>query len=122
MMKKQQGLSFFGFIIVAMAVAMALITAFKVVPTYIEYFNIKQALTTIAKQNSGATPAAIRESYVRHADISNIHAIKPEDLIITQVAGRTVIRTDYEQVVPLVANVSFLFQFSIETSSSGPSE
>jgi Tfp pilus assembly major pilin PilA len=118
-MKKQQGLSFVGFIIVAMAVAMALITAFKVVPTYVEYFNVQQALASVAKQNNGATTQVIKEAYARHADISNISAVKPEDLIITQVGGRTVIRADYEKVVPLVANVSFLFQFEVEKSSSG---
>ncbi|WP_047396379.1 DUF4845 domain-containing protein [Chitinibacter sp. ZOR0017] len=116
-MHKQRGLSFFGFIIVAMAVAMAMITAFKVVPAYIEYFNIKQAVTTIAKQNTGSTPAAIRDAYARHADISNIKAVTPADLVINQVGGSTVIRADYEKVVPLVANVSFLFQFQVEQSS-----
>ncbi|QLI80211.1 DUF4845 domain-containing protein [Chitinibacter fontanus] len=116
-MKKQLGLSFFGFIIVAMFVAVALITAFKVVPTYIEYFNIKQAVSTILNQNSGATPQAIRDAFARHADISEIHAVKPADLLITQTGGVTTVRADYEKVVPLVANVSFLFQFEIEKKS-----
>ena len=43
-MKKQFGMSFFGFIIVAMAVAMALIIAFSVVPTYTQYFSIKNTV------------------------------------------------------------------------------
>jgi Domain of unknown function (DUF4845) len=121
-MKKQQGLSFFGFIIIAMAVAMALITAFKVVPTYIEYFNIKQAISTVVKQSSGATPAAIRDSYSKHAQISDIQAVQPNDLLVTQVGGSTIVRADYEKVVPLVANISLLFQFSVESNSSGSSE
>ncbi|WP_273432549.1 DUF4845 domain-containing protein [Chitinibacter tainanensis] len=116
-MHTQRGLSFFGFIIIAMAVAMAMITAFKVVPAYIEYFNVKQAVTTVVKQNAGATPAVLRESYSRHAEISDIKAVGPADLVISQVGGSTVIRADYEKVVPLVANVSFLFQFQVEQSS-----
>jgi hypothetical protein len=120
-MKKQQGLSFFGFIIVAMAVAMGLITAFKVVPTYIEYFNIKQAISTVVKQNSGAAPAVIRESYSKHAQISDIKAVNPEDLLVTQVGGSTIVTADYEKVVPLVGNVSLLFQFNVESNSSGSS-
>lgn len=117
MMKKQAGLSFFGFIIIAMAVAMALITAFKVVPTYIEYFNIKQAITTVVNQNSGAAPAAIRDAYSKHAQISDIQAVNPTDLLVTQVGGTTTVRADYEKVVPLVGNVSLLFQFEVESSS-----
>ncbi|WP_373975061.1 DUF4845 domain-containing protein [Chitinibacter sp. SCUT-21] len=117
-MRKQQGLSFFGFIIVAMAVAMALITAFKVVPTYIEYFNIKQAIATVVSQNSGASPAVIRDSYSKHAQISDIEAVNPEDLLINQVGGSTIVTANYEKVVPLVANVSLLFQFDVESSSA----
>ncbi|WP_051259107.1 DUF4845 domain-containing protein [Chitinibacter tainanensis] len=116
-MHKQRGLSFFGFIIVAMVVAMAMITAFRVAPAYIEYFNIKQAITAIVKQNAGSTPAALREAFSRHAQISEIKAVSGDDLAITQVGGSTIIRADYEKVVPLVANVSFLFQFQVEQSS-----
>ncbi|WP_157670406.1 DUF4845 domain-containing protein [Chitinibacter sp. GC72] len=116
-MKKQAGLSFFGFIFIAMAVAMALITAFKVVPTYIEYFNIKQAVATVVNQNSGAAPAVIRNSYSKHVEISDIDSVSPQDLLVTQVGGTTTVRADYEKVVPLVGNVSLLFQFEVESST-----
>ncbi len=121
-MKKQLGMSFFGFIIVAMAVAMALIVAFSVVPTYTQYFSIKNTVEKLAKNSAGQTPDAIRESFGKEAQIGYITDITGKDLVITQVGGRTNISANYEKVVPLVANVSLLFDFQIEKSSGASIE
>ncbi|WP_348944566.1 DUF4845 domain-containing protein [Chitinibacter sp. FCG-7] len=117
MMKKQAGMSFFGFIIVAILVGLTAITALTVLPAYIEYFSIKQAVATVVNQNSGATPAVIRESYSKHAIISDIKSVTPQDLLVSQAGGITTVRVDYEKVVPLVGNISFLLQFEVESSS-----
>ncbi|WP_297577008.1 DUF4845 domain-containing protein [uncultured Deefgea sp.] len=116
-MKKQLGMSFFGFIIVAMAVAMALIVGFKVVPTYTQFFSIQNTVQKLAKNSAGQSPDAIRESFDKDATIGYITDVTGKDLSITQVGGVTTIAANYEKVVPLVANVSLLFDFQIEQSS-----
>ncbi len=116
-MKKQLGMSFFGFIIVAMAVAMALIVGFKVVPTYTQYFSIQNAIDKLAKNSSGQTPDAIRESFDKEATIGYITDVSGKDLSITQIGGNTIIAANYEKVVSLVGNISLLFDFQIEKSS-----
>ncbi|WP_169307458.1 DUF4845 domain-containing protein [Chitiniphilus eburneus] len=116
-MRKQSGMSFVGFIIVAILVALAAITFFKVVPAYVEYFSVKSTLKILVRDHASEPPSAIRESYNRHANISNIEAVKAQDLVIVQTGGRTTISTSYEKVVPLVANVSLLFDFDAEAAS-----
>jgi len=117
-MKKQQGMSFFGFIIVAIVVAAAAITGFKVVPAYTQYFSIKSTVSRLAKDSAGISPATIRESFSKSANIGYINDVSDKDLKITQVGGVTRIAVDYEKVVPLVANISLLLDFSIDESSS----
>lgn len=117
-MKNQQGLSFFGFIIVAVFVAAAAITGFKVVPAYTQYFSIKSTISRLAKESAGVPPAAIRESFSKSAQIGYITDVDAKDLGITQIGGVTRIAVEYEKVVPVVANVSLLFNFSIDESSS----
>ncbi|UXY13771.1 DUF4845 domain-containing protein [Chitiniphilus purpureus] len=117
-MRRQQGLSFFGFVIIAILVALAAITFFKVVPTYVEYFSVKKTLKTLVKEHGSAPAATIREGFGRHAVISTIEAVKADDLIITQSDGKTTISVSYEKVVPLVANISLLFDFEASESSS----
>lgn len=116
-MKKQLGLSFFGFIVVAVFVAAAAITVFKVVPTYTQYFSVKSTITRLAKESAGQSQAVIRESFAKNAQIGYINDVKPEDLRVIQIGGVTRIVVEYEKVVPLVANVSLLFNFKIDESS-----
>jgi hypothetical protein len=93
-----------------------------VVPTYTQYFSIKNAIEKLAKNSAGQTPDAIRESFNKEAQIGYITDITGKDLVITQIGGKTIIAADYEKVVPLVANVSLLFDFQIEKSSGGSVE
>ncbi len=116
-MKKQQGLSFFGFIIVAILVAAAAITGFKVVPAYTQYFSIKSTIARLAKDSAGMPPVAIRESFSKSAEIGYIQDVSAKDLKIVQMGGVTRIAVEYEKVVPLVANVSLLLEFSINEAS-----
>jgi hypothetical protein len=111
-MKKQQGLSFLGFIIIAVFVALAAITFFKVVPTYTEYFSIVKAVTACA--NEGGTPDKVREAFGKRKQIDYFEAVQPADLLISQVGEKTRVNVSYEKVVPLVANVSLLFEFEID--------
>lgn len=116
-MKQQRGLSFFGFIIVAVFVAAAAIVGFKVVPAYTQYFSVKSTITRLAKESAGVPPAAIRESFTKSAEIGYITDVDARDLQITQIGGTTRISVQYEKVVPVVANVSLLFDYNIDESS-----
>ena len=119
-MRKQQGLSFFGFIIVAMVVAFVAITFFKAVPAYVEYFNIKKTVKTLVKEEAGQPPADIRSSFSKHAQIDDIESVQPADLQISNVAGTTMISASYQRTVPLVANISLLFTFDVRETSGAP--
>lgn len=116
-MKKQQGMSFFGFIVVAIFVAAMAIVFFRVVPTYNQYFSIKSTIKRLAIESNGVPPASIRDTFSKSADIGYISDVAAKDLKIIQNGGITRIAIDYEKVVPLVANVSLLFEFSIDESS-----
>ncbi|KPC52983.1 DUF4845 domain-containing protein [Amantichitinum ursilacus] len=116
-MRKQQGLSFFGFIIVAVFVAAVAVTFFKVIPAYVEYFNIKKTIKTIAKEGAGQPPAEVRKSFSRHAQIDDIESVQATDLQIQQTGGVMNVSVSYQRTVPLVANISLLFNFDIYENS-----
>ncbi len=119
-MKKQQGLSFFGFIIIGVFVGVMAVIFMKVVPAYNQYFSIKKTIARLAKENAGSTPAAIKDAFSRNAEIGYIEDVKPDDLKSTQVGSVTRIVVNYEKIVPLLDNVSLLFDFRIDESSGKP--
>ncbi|WP_051709629.1 DUF4845 domain-containing protein [Andreprevotia chitinilytica] len=116
-MRAQRGLSFFGFIMVAIVVVLVALVVMKVIPTYVEYMSVRKAIDNVVRDQAGAPPAAIKESFSKHAEISNISAVHASDLAISQTGGRTTVSVNYEQTVPLVANISLLFDFQYSKSS-----
>ncbi|XZG71684.1 DUF4845 domain-containing protein [Chitinibacteraceae bacterium HSL-7] len=116
-MRHQQGLSFVGFIIIAMFVGFAVLLFFKVVPVYTEYFAVEKALKAVASEQGSASPSAIREAFDRQATIGYITVVKSSDLIINQGGGKTTVSASYESVVPLFGNASLLFEFNAEGTS-----
>lgn len=118
-MNRQAGLSFVGFIVVAVFVALAAILGFKVVPAYAEFYSIKKAINSVAKEGVGKSPDEIRQSFARHAEIEYIKAVTPQDLVINSAGSGLSVAVNYEQVVPVVANVSLLFTFEASSKSKG---
>jgi len=114
-MRKQRGLSLVNLILWAVVLGFCALLGLKLVPVYTEYFGVKSVLAGLVKEKAGAPLSEIRESYQHRAEIENISAVKSDDLDIEQDKTGTTIAVKYQKTVPLIANVSLLFDF--ETSA-----
>jgi hypothetical protein len=120
-MKRQQGMGFAGVLLLLIAIVFVAIIGMKLVPAYIEYFSIKNAVTSLTQSGElrGATVADVRKAFDRRLTIDyNITAIKPEDLEITKDGNEVVIAFAYEKRIPLFYNISVVIDFA---GSSNPS-
>lgn len=117
-MKHQRGLSFWGFLFVALLLAFAFLLAAKVTPAVVEYFSIKKAITAIAAESQGATVADIRRAFQRRADVDDFTSIQAADLDVTKDAGEVVISAVYSKKIPLFMNVSLLIDFAASSSKT----
>jgi Domain of unknown function (DUF4845) len=113
-MRKQAGLGLFGMLIVCILIVIVAVAGLKVVPAYIEYFNIKKAVTAIVRSGEArkATPPEIRAAFDRRAAIDDFSSVTGKDLEITKDGNDVVISVSYPRRIPLVANVSLLIDFS----------
>jgi hypothetical protein len=113
MRKRQSGVSLIGFIFVGIAIIFVTIFAFKLVPAYIEQYTIVKIMKQIANnpEFANATAADVRAAWIRQTTIDTVRAIGQEDLEITRESGELVIRSQYQVVIPLIANVSLLVDF-----------
>ncbi|WP_028453771.1 DUF4845 domain-containing protein [Chitinilyticum aquatile] len=116
-MYRQAGLSFIGFLVVGILVALLGILAIKTVPAYMEFFSVKKIINTLAKEGAGSSPQDIRNSFAKHADIEYITSVKPDDLMVTGSSGNVAISVSYEKVVPVVGNMSLLFSFDASSNA-----
>lgn len=112
--RQQRGLSMIGLLFWGIIIVFAALVAMKLIPAYVEYFEIKKILKDLGSEvgSKGMSNGEIRERFEKRAMIDNITAVRPADLTISRESGQTVISVDYSFQAPLVGNISLLADFS----------
>jgi hypothetical protein len=115
--KTSRGLTLMGLIMVLFVLIFLALFGMKLLPAYIEYGTAKKAITSIARDGTGAsTPQEVRRQFDARALIDNIEAVKGTDLEIRKEGGGMVIAFAYRKEVPLVANVGLYIDFAANSA------
>jgi len=113
----ESGVSLSGLIVVLAVVGVVALVAIKVTPAVLEYRAVKQSIAR-AKATGGSN-REIQQTFDKNADINSIDAIQGRDLMISRDNGTPEVSFRYERRVPLMGNVSLLFDFAGTTDPSG---
>ena len=113
----EKGMSLTGLIAVLAVLCVMALFAIKLIPAYLEYNTIKDAVAK-AKE-AGGTPREMIAAYDRNAEINNVEALRGRDLVISRDGGEPEISFAYEKRVPLMGNVSFVIDFAGSTDPNG---
>lgn len=110
---KQSGMTFIGLVLVIAAVIFLAIIGMKVVPAYIEFSSVKNAIKYVANETGFATMSKkeIMTAFDKSASTGYITVIKGSDLIIEKDATGNVVTAEYPVTLPIVANASILLDF-----------
>ncbi len=116
--KSQRGLSVLGVLVVGALAAFVLIVGFRTVPVVNEYMAIKRIVGILADEaDKGTSVLELRRSFDRRKQIDDVSSVSGADLVIDRSGTRTVIEVEYSRTVPLVANVSLLFDLHPSSDS-----
>ena len=117
-MKNQRGIGVFGIFVVGAMVVCSAILLMKLVPAYLEYFSVKKALATMAKdpELKSMTTPEIKKSFQRRADVDNITSVKGDDIEVSKSGGIPVVSVSYSVKIPIVANLSAWIDFNSSTA------
>ncbi|QEL55012.1 DUF4845 domain-containing protein [Chromobacterium paludis] len=116
-MKKQQGMSIIAILLFVAVAGAALLLAFRIIPVYTEYANVKHELQSLAAE-ANVGEYTLRHEFDQKASVADISAIKGDNLIVVTSANGNYLRAQYQREVPLVGNVSLLFHF--DTAAGQP--
>ncbi len=119
MARQQRGVTLVGLLTTGILIIFIAIGLMKVVPVYVQDRTIQNILSTVAHDPDmqAAQPRDLRDSFYKRAvTMNNITVVSPDDLNIVKAPGGWVLSVTYQVKVPLVGNVSLLFDF--ETSST----
>lgn len=113
--KRQRGVSFGGFIMVAFLLVFVAIFSMKLIPAYMENGKIQRSLEAIVKDPAmlNAPVAEIRDSFYKRAStMDNVTAVSSSDLVISKENNRLSLSAAYKVQIPVAGNVSLLIEFN----------
>ena len=116
-MKAQRGLTLVGLIFILGLCAMTALLGFKMLPAYLEFFNVKRIVADIAAspQTKGATIKQVQQAFDQRAVIDSIASVKGSDLEVEKSGDGYILSISWEKKVPLIHNVSALVEFEVES-------
>ena len=115
---KQSGVSLTGLIVIVAIVGAIAVLGMKVVPTMIEYYSIKKAISSA--KTAGSTEREIRAAFDRHANTGYIDTIKGSDLDIVRADGGFEVGFAYDKKIPLIGPASLVIEYEGTTARAAP--
>ena len=114
---KQRGISLVSLILVLAILGFVGMIAAQVFPTYTEFRSVKAAAEKA--KTAGTTPAEIKSSFDKSAEVNYITSIKGSDLVITREESGVEVSFAYEKKVHLFGPASLLMEYAGSTSKNG---
>ena len=106
--RQQQGLTFFGLLVVGGLLAFTGVIVAQIVPTYIEYMAVEKA---VQKASSGTTVAEVRSNFDKAAQIDDIRTISGKDLEVGKEGDRVVVSFAYSREVHLAGPAYLVMKY-----------
>ncbi|QKK12259.1 MAG: DUF4845 domain-containing protein [Pseudomonadota bacterium] len=115
-MKKQQGMTAVGVLMVLALIAFFTLLVLRLVPPYLENFNVTSSLKSLQQEVGikDKSPGEIRNLLQRRFDINDVTNVKRENVTVAKDAksGLLKIAVEYEVRVPIMLNVDAVVVFS----------
>jgi Domain of unknown function (DUF4845) len=116
MRQHERGVTFLGWIIILLPVALVLYGGIRLTPVYLEYMKIARALEQVRDELKGDQPdaAMIRNSIEKRFDIEDVTVMTVRDtdkLKVTKDGSGYKVEAVYQDVRPYLSNVSLQVNF-----------
>jgi uncharacterized protein DUF4845 len=111
---QQRGLSSIATLAIIILVGFGLFLLFKLVPVYLEYFNVASSVNSLKEVDDlgQKSPEEVRELLKRRMDINDVKRVKPDNIKITRAQNTTTVTVNYEARVPLLGNIDLICTFA----------
>lgn len=114
MYRKQRGVTFIGWLILLVPIAILVYAGIRLAPVYLNYMKVARTLDQTSTE-LGSTQAVnagmIRASISRHFDIESVDFPTVKEIDVHRDGTTWMIEAKYEDSAPLFANISLLVGF-----------
>ncbi|MCW6028414.1 DUF4845 domain-containing protein [Stenotrophomonas sp. SRS1] len=112
-MTSQRGITLTSFLVVLIVVAFGLYVGMKLFPMYQEYYAVRTALKSLAKEPGVANmePARVQELFFKRVRMSYSENLKPSDIKFDRIDGGWNLKVNYEVRRELIGNLDVVGKF-----------
>jgi len=103
----ERGLSMIGFLFTTAVIIIFALVAFRVGPSYIEYFTVQKALDLTMQ---------IRRSMDRRLSADYVDSVNAADVAIGREGNAIVATLSWQKVLHMIGNASILLEFEARSS------
>jgi len=114
MRHRQRGITFLGWIVLLIPVAIVGYVVIRAVPVYLNYSKVARAFEQVKTEyasSPGTTREMVKSALEKRFDIDYIDSPKIGDVSIRKTGEGILVEVEYEDVVPLMYNASLLLAF-----------
>jgi hypothetical protein len=116
MIRRQRGVTFIGWLILLIPVAVLGYVGIRLVPIYLNYMrvahSVEQTAVEMKSEDVGTlTPLLIRATLSKHFDIESISFPDVKDVSVTRDGSGWTIEAKFEDTAPIFGNISMVVDF-----------
>lgn len=114
MYTRQRGITFIGWLILLVPLAIVVYAGIRLTPVYLNYMKVSRTLDETATELGGegnVTPRMIRDSMQRHFDIDSVNFPTVKDIDVRRDGSGWTIEARYEDSAPLFGNIALDITF-----------
>lgn len=118
-MKRQSGATLSGLVFFLMLLGLAVYSAYRIVPAYMDYWLVGRVLDTLVAQPSlkNASDESIRAQFAKQLDFNNITLTNRSDLLIERTAGGLDLSAAFSVKRPFFGPINLCLEFQAKASS-----
>jgi uncharacterized protein DUF4845 len=121
MRSKQTGITFIGWIILLIPLAICLYAGLRLAPVYLNYMKVARTLEQVKSEfkDGAGDNGAIRTALQKHLYIESVDYPEIKDIKISRDGMAWTISADYDDQAPLFSNVFILVTFDKSVTFGG---
>ena len=110
---KQQGITLIGFVFVLAFLLMVAYIGMKVVPVYISYFSVMDAINEVVAEPGigGESTRAIRDKISKRLYVNYAEGLTPESIRVVRTRNGKEIQVNYDVTEHIAGNLSVCIHF-----------
>jgi hypothetical protein len=122
MRSKQTGVTFIGWIILLIPIAICLYAGIRLAPVYLNYMKVAKTLEQLKTEIKGSEAGSateIRKTIQKHFDVESVDYPEAKDIKVTRDGRNWVVSAAYDDQAPLFSNLFILVTFDKSVTLGG---